>query len=174
VRKSSFLVVATSLLVAGLIATMPAVGATVLDRDIGVDERDIEPRPGRDPDIRSTMRKLVVNDGRRVITIVVRFYEEHPRFGLEIRLDALGGPRADHIMSVVSECNVWRKGHRRDHVTGRSHLRRGRFVCRVPARAVSPTKPIRWKVRTTVPDGSGPDTEFEIDYAPSDRGWYPR
>lgn len=76
-------------------------------------------------------------------------------------------------MSVVDECNVWRKGHHRDLVEGKSHLRGGRFVCRVPARAVSPTKSIRWKVRTRVPDGSRRETEFEIDYAPSNRGWYP-
>jgi hypothetical protein len=173
VRMSSFRLLAASLAIACVSATAPTAGATVLDRDVGFDERDIEPRPGRDPDIRWTMRKLAINDGRRVFTIVVRFYEDHPRFGLEIRLDALGGPQVDHIMSVQTECAVWRKGHRRDHVTGRSHLRGGRFVCRVPARAVSPMKSIRWKVRTTVPDGSRRDTEFEIDYAPSDRGWYP-
>jgi hypothetical protein len=161
-----------SLLLACVLAAAPSATATEIDRDIGFDERDIEPRPGRDPDIRSTVRKLVQHDGRTVLTIVVRFFERHPRFGLEIRLDALGGPKTDHIMSVVGECNVWRKGHRHDHVTGRMHQRGGRFVCRVPARAVSPTKSIRWKVRTTMPDGSRRDTDFEIDYAPSNRGWY--
>jgi hypothetical protein len=49
-----------------LLATAPAANATVVYRDTGYDERDIEPRPGRDPDIRSTTRKLTVNDGRRV------------------------------------------------------------------------------------------------------------
>jgi hypothetical protein len=162
-----------SIVAACALASVPAAGATVIERDIGYDERDIEPRPGRDPDIRSTTRKLVVNDGRRVLAVVVRFYEDHPRFALEIRLDAGGGPRVDHIMSVQSECNVWRKGHRRDFTTGTSRLRGGRFVCRVPARVVAPTKSIRWKVRTKVPDGSRLGTEFEIDYAPSNRGWYP-
>jgi hypothetical protein len=108
-----------------------------------------------------------------VLTIVVRFYEDHPRFALEIRLDALGGPLFDHVMSVQSECNVWTRSHRGDETEGGSHLRGGRFVCRVPARAVSPTKSIRRKVRTRAPDGSRRATGFEIDYAPSNRGWYP-
>ena len=172
-RRFVFWLPAASLFLACMLATAPPASATVIDRDIGYDERDIEPRPGRDPDIRSTTRKLTVNDGRRVLAIIVRFYEHHPRFSLEIRLDALGGPSVDHFMSVVDECNVWRKGHHRDLVEGKSHLRGGRFVCRVPARAVSPTKSIRWKVRTRVPDGSRRGTEFEIDYAPSNRGWYP-
>ncbi len=172
-RTSVFPLLLSVLVVACVLETVPAVADTVIDRDLGHDERDIEPRPGRDPDIRSTTRKLVVNDGRRVLAIVVRFYEDHPRFALEVRLDARGGPRVDHIMSVQSECNVWRKGHRRDHTTGTSHLRGDRFVCRVPARVVSPTKSIRWKVRTKVPDGSRRGTGFEIDYAPSNRGWYP-
>ena len=55
---------------------------------------------------------------------------------------------------------------------GRRSLRGRRFVCRMPARLVSPTKSIRWKIRTKVPDGSRRDTTFVIDYAPSDRGWY--
>jgi hypothetical protein len=139
--------------IACALASAPAANATVIDRDTGYDERDIEPRPGHDPDIRSRTRKLTVNDGRRVLAIIVRFYEHHPRFALEIHLDARAGPPVDHIMSVQTECNVWR--------------------CRVPARAVSPTKSIRWKVRTKVLDGSRRATEFEIDYAPSNRGWYP-
>ena len=172
-RRFSFRLLPALLVVACVLASAPAANATVIDRDTGYDERDIEPRPGRDPDIRSTTRKLTVNDGRRVLAIIVRFFEDHPRFALEIHLDARGGPGVDHIMSVQTECNVWRKGHRHDLVEGTSHLRGGRFVCRVPARAVSPTKPIRWKVRTKVPDGSRRATEFEIDYAPSNRGWYP-
>lgn len=173
VRRFSFWLLTTSLVAACTLTTISAAGATVIDRDTGYDERDIEPRPGRDPDIRSTTRKLTVDDGRRVLAIIVRFYEHHPRFALEIHLDARGGPPVDHLMSVQTECNVWRKGHRHDLVEGKSHLRGGRFVCRVPARAVSPTKSIRWKVRTKVPDGSRRATEFEIDYAPSNRGWYP-
>jgi len=160
----------SALVVVGVLLAAPAAGARVIDRDFGHDERDIEPREGRDPDIKSTMRKLAVNDRRRVLTIAVRFYERHPRFDLHIRLDARGGPRVDHIMSWRSECAVWRKGHRRDFVKGRYHEVRGRFICRVPARAVHPSKPIRWKLRTVPPDFA-PD--FEIDYAPSDRGWYP-
>lgn len=173
VRRFAFWLSAVSLLGSSLLADVPAANAAVIDRDTGYDERDIRPGPGRDPDIRSTTRRLAVNDGRRVLTIVVRFFEDHPKFALEIRLDARGGPLVDHIMSVQSECSVWQKGRPRDLVAGRSHLRGGRFVCRVPARAVSPTKSIRWKVRTMVPDGSRRQTGFEIDYAPSNRGWYP-
>lgn len=168
-RTASTTLLSALVVVATLVA-VPAAGARVIDRDFGYDERDIEPREGRDPDIKSTMRKLAVNDGRRVLTVAVRFYERRPRFGMRIRLDARGGLRVDHIMSWESECAVWRKGHRRDFVKGRYQKVNGRYICRVPARAVHPSKAIRWKLRTVPPDFA-PD--FEIDYAPSDRGWYP-
>jgi len=156
------------------LAATPAV-AIVVDRDTGFDASDIPPNGQWDPDIRSTTRKLVVrDDGGRVLSIAVRFYERDGRWPLEIRLDATGGARVDHLMRTFGEdCFVWPKGHRDDGVQGRASARGDRSVCRVPARAVAPTKSIRWKVRTSLPEaapaGGG---AFVIDYAPSDRGWY--
>jgi hypothetical protein len=147
-------------------------GAVVVDRDTGFDANDIPPNGHNDPDIRSTTRKLVARDtGGRVLSIVVRFYERHAGWPLWVRLDARGGPRVDHIMSTFGDqCYVWRKGHRHDGVEVRGSAHGFRFVCRMPARLVSPTKSVRWKVRTQAPDGSG--SEFVMDFAPSDRGWY--
>ena len=160
-------------LVAMSLATTPAV-AVVVDRDTGFDANDIPPNGHAAPDIRSTTRKLTTHDGRRVLSIIVRFYERDGRWPLEIRLDATGGAGVDHLMRTFGEdCFVWPKGRRDDGVQGRASARGDRSVCRVPARAVSPTKSIRWKVRTSLPEaapvGGG---AFVIDYAPSDRGWY--
>ena len=77
-RRFSFWLLPALLVVACALAAAPAANATVIDRDTGYDERDIEPRPERDFDIRSTTRKLTVNDGRRVLAIIVRFFEHHP------------------------------------------------------------------------------------------------
>jgi hypothetical protein len=160
-------------LVAISLTATPAV-ALVVDRDTGFDANDIPPNGHIDPDIRSTTRKLVAHDDSgRVLSIVVRFYERHGWWPLWIRLDARGGPRVDHIVSTHGDqCYVWPKGHRRDGVQVRGVAHGDRFVCRMPARLVSSTKSIRWKVRTKVPDGSGQIGTFVTDFAPSDRGWY--
>ena len=48
----------------------------VIDRDTGYDPRDIEPeREFQPPDVSSTTRRLATVDGRRIVAIVVRFYE---------------------------------------------------------------------------------------------------
>ncbi|MEX1262875.1 MAG: hypothetical protein WEE66_02900 [Actinomycetota bacterium] len=149
-------------------------GAVVLDRDTGYDARDIEPGPGGyNPDIRSTTRRVSERGGRRVLAIVVRFYGRQGGWPLDVRLDAMGGSRVDHLMRTFGEeCYVWPKGDRAEGVQGRGATRGDRFVCRVPARVVTPSKSIRWKVQTRPPDGSRRLGIFEIDYAPSDRGWY--
>ena len=150
-------------------------GAVVLDRDTGYDARDIDPGPGGfNPDIRSTTRRLSEHGGRRVLAIVVRFYERQGGWPLDVRLDATGGPRVDHLMRTFGEdCFVWSKGERAEAVQGRGAARGDRFVCRVPARVLRPSKSIRWKVETRPPEDSAPrGSTFEIDYAPSDRGWY--
>jgi hypothetical protein len=168
--RRAICIVLGCLVAMSLVAT-PAV-AVVIDRDTGFDANDIPPNGHIDPDIRSTTRKLVVrDDGGRVLSIVVRFYERHGWWPLWMRLDARGGPRVDHIVSTFGDqCYVWPKGHRHDGVEVRGNAHGFRFVCRMPARLVSPEKSIRWKVRTNVPDGSG--SEFVMDFAPSDRGWY--
>jgi hypothetical protein len=171
VRRFSLGLLPASLLVV-LLALTPAT-AVVIDRDTGFDANDVPPNGHIDPDIRSTTRKLTVDDGGRQLSIVVRFYERHGGWPLWIRLDARLGPRVDHIVSTFGDsCFVWPKGHKRDGVEVRAEAHGRRFVCRMPARLVSPTKSIRWKVRTKVPDGSSRDSTFVIDYAPSDRGWY--
>jgi hypothetical protein len=153
------------------LAVTPAF-AVVIDRDTGFDADDVPPNGRFHPDIRSTTRKLAArDDGGRVLSIVVRFYERDALWPLEIRLDARGDARVDHMASTyVGRCYVWRKGHRHDGTLVRGVDHGDRFVCRMPARLVSPTKSIRWKVRTQAPDGSG--SEFVMDFAPSDRGWY--
>jgi hypothetical protein len=150
-----------------------AAATVVIDRDTGFDANDVPPAGRNDPDIRSTTRRLTQLEGRRVLAIVVRFYEEHGWWPLWIRLDARGGPRVDHIVSTFGDqCYVWPKGRRRDRVEGRASVDGDRFVCRMPAREVSPTKQIRWKVRTQPPDGSRRGSDFVMDFAPSNRGWY--
>ncbi len=154
-----------------LLATFPA-GATVIDRDTGFDPRDVPPLGHADPDIESTTRKLVSDDGRRVLSIVVRFYGRQGWWPLSMRLDARGDPRVDHFIITDSHhCYVWPKGRKRDRVEVRGDVHGSRFVCRLLARQVSPTKSIRWKVRTNYPDGSR-GSDFVVDYAPSAHGWY--
>ncbi len=171
-RRSSLRLLPALLILCLLLGAVPA-GAAVIDRDIGFDANDIPPNGHIDPDIRSTTRKLAERDGRRVLTIVVRFYERHAWWPMWVRVDARGGPRVDHIVSTFGDqCYVWPKGRRHDGVEVRASAHGDRLACRMPARTVSPTKSIRWKVRTKVPDGSRGGSEFVIDYAPSDRGWY--
>lgn len=171
-RSSSSRLLTTILVLCVHTGATPA-AAAVIDRDTGFDANDIPPNGHIDPDIQSTTRRLAEREGRRVLSIVVRFYERHGWWPLWIRLDARGGPRVDHIVSTFGDqCYVWPKGRRHDGVEGRASAHGDRFVCRMPARTVSPTKSIRWKVRTKVPDGSRRGSDFVIDYAPSDRGWY--
>ncbi|MBA3764687.1 MAG: hypothetical protein H0X05_04165 [Actinobacteria bacterium] len=156
-----------------VMAVVTPASAVVLDRDTGFDARDVKSDSPFDADIRSTTRKLSTRDGGRVLAIIVHFYEADGGWPLEVRLDANGGPRVDHVMRTFDEeCFVWPKGRRDDGVQGRGSARGDRFVCRLPARRVSPTKSIRWKVRTSPPEDAPARGAFEIDYAPSDRGWY--
>jgi hypothetical protein len=172
VRRSSVRLLTTILALCVLTGTTHA-SAAVIDRDTGFDANDVPPNGHIDPDIRSTTRRLAERDGSRVLAIVVRFYERNAWWPLWIRLDARGGPRVDHIVSTISDqCYIWQKGHREERIEGRAAGHGDRFVCRMPARVVSPTKSIRWKVRTQAPDGSRPGSEFVMDFAPSDRGWY--
>jgi hypothetical protein len=78
-------------------------GAALIDRDIGFDANDIPPNGHIDPDIRSTTRKLAEHDGRRMLSIVVRFYESNAGWPLWIRLDARGGPVVDHIVNTFGD-----------------------------------------------------------------------
>jgi hypothetical protein len=161
------------LAVACLVAGGPIAAADVFDRDTGFDPDDVPSGSGRiHPDIRSTTRKLVVRDGRRVIAIVVRFYEADAGYPLAIQLDAREGPKLDHrLLTFSNSCLLWRTGHRGDRRTVRFAARGRRAVCRFPARFVDPTKSIRWKLWTYPPDGSRTTRGFVMDHAP-DHGWY--
>jgi len=158
------------------LVTLPVAPASaeVLDRDTGFDPQDIEHIPGINaPDIRSTTRRLAQDHGRRVLAIIVRFYDPDGGLPTSVRIDANGGPSVDHLMWIqVNGCAVWPKGRRSDSVVGRAAARGAREVCRVPGRAVAASKPIRWKVRTEPPDGSRRGDTFEIDHAPNGRRWY--
>jgi hypothetical protein len=82
------------------LAVTPAI-AVVIDRDTGFDADDVPPNGRFHPDIRSTTRKVVArDDGSRVLSIVVRFYERDALWPLEIRLDARGDARVDHMAST--------------------------------------------------------------------------
>lgn len=160
-------------LVACVVVSAPAASATVIDRDVGFDPDDVRAVGRIHPDIRSTTRKLVAHGRRRVVSIVVRFYEADGGYPLSMRLDARGGPQVDHLVfTSFDTCFLWRKGHRDDGQIVRFAARGHRAVCRFPARDVAPTKSIRWKLWTYPPDGSRGTGGFEIDYAPDDRGWY--
>ncbi|MGH2629763.1 MAG: hypothetical protein ACRDHI_04285 [Actinomycetota bacterium] len=154
-------------ILATVLGVVPA-EAVVLDRDTGFDARDMDPQ---EPDIASTTRKLSTHQGRRVLAIIVRFYDRDAGWPLRVHLDATGGRRVDHVMNAFGEeCFVWPKGDRNAGKSGRASARGDRFVCRVPARWVSPTKSISWKVCTRPPEDPSPG--FEIDHAPSDQEWY--
>lgn len=152
---------------------LPASAGTVVDRDTGSDPRDIEPQDGfQPPDISSTTRRVATVDGRRVVAIVVRFYERSAGGRIDVRIDATAGPRVDHRMLLWAfadpGCWVWTKGDRDGRVRGKVGWRPDRVVCRVPARVLDPDGEIRWKVRAEANDGG-----FEPDFAPDGRGWYP-
>jgi hypothetical protein len=147
-------------------------------RDRGFDPDD----RSSGPDIRSTTRKVWVGPhGHAWLTIRLDAYTA---FGLYweaiVRLDAEGGPLADHRMTLHwldlsgTRCGV-RDVHRHRSVEGL--FRQGDGIsqdstwasCRVPLRAVDPTKRIRWKVLGV--DLYGGDTVYD-EFAPNGRGWY--
>ena len=74
--RTSLRLLPVTLVLSALVGVMPA-GAAVIDRDIGFDANDIPPNGHIDPDIRSTTRKLAERGGRRMLSIVVRFYESN-------------------------------------------------------------------------------------------------
>jgi hypothetical protein len=165
--------IAVTIVGAVVVATVGAAGATVTERDIRFDPRDIERQSGfQPPDISSTTRRVAAVDGRRVVAIVVRFFERSASGRVIVRIDASGGRRVDHRMLIIAfadpGCWVWPNGDRDAGVSGKVAWRAARIACRVPARVLAPDKEIRWKVRAEAGDGG-----FEPDFAPDDRGWYP-
>jgi hypothetical protein len=146
-------------------------------RDRGFDPDDRSSAP----DIRSTTRKVWVGPrGRAWLTIRLDAYGA---FGLYwetiVRLDTRGGPLTDQRMTLGwldlsgQRCQV-RGVHPNPVVEGLFRQGDGVQVdstwasCRVPLRAVDPTKRIRWKVLGV--DLSS-DAEYD-EFAPNGRGWY--
>jgi hypothetical protein len=155
-----------------VVAVAGPAGAVVIDRDTGYDRRDIEPEQNfQPPDISSTTRRLATVEGRRIVAIVVRYYERSATGRVNVRIDASGGRRVDHRMLITAfadpGCWIWPKGDRDARVAGKVGWRSERVACRVAARHLDPDKAIRWKVRAEASDGG-----FEPDFAPDDRGWY--
>jgi hypothetical protein len=151
--------------------------------DTGFDPDDVPDDQGaessqRDPDIRSTTRKVTANaTGGRSLSIVVRTYEYfYGYWTILVRVDSRGGPHADARMRLYDDgagrttCKVWFFS---SGVTHRGELRFGgeppsyrRVLCRVPLRWVHPNKRIRWKLFSRAA-GNGID-----EYAPDDHSWY--
>lgn len=184
----------TSILAAGVAITMLAMCAVdgaadptgrrsaPLYVDTELDPDDVPVDPGsccqQDPDIRSTTRKVAVDDGRRSLFITFRSFESLVGYWtVSVPLDTRGGGRIDARMRIHDSgvgptgCGVrfLAKGPRR---RGRLSLPLvgDRATCRVPLAWVHPNKRIRWKLisRAGV-EGSEPGVD---EYAPDDHGWF--
>jgi len=154
-------------LIAALMAPTTA-GATY--RDTGYDPNDVKSTP----DVRSTTRKVLQVDGRRVLAVVVRSYGRWPGwrtgFGVKVKLDTRGGPRFDAKLLLLSGedaiCTAVRNDEQLSPLDLGFSRDRTRIVCRVPMPFLGPNKRIRWKVM------AGTWRLRHPDYAPSDRSWY--
>ena len=169
---------------------LPASAATSLTqadlvyKDTGFDADDIPRDQGeemgvRDPDIRSTTRKITLEDaGGRTLSIAVTTYEYfYGYWRIVVRLDSRGGPRADARMIIRDDGGGFERCRVRFLSSGEAHLGELRFpgeppsyervVCGAPLRWVHPNKRIRWTLISRAA-GNGID-----EYAPSDHTWYP-
>ena len=120
-------------------------------------------------DIASTNRTVgAANDGRRYLLVQFRTFESldiNYYFEVTVRLDTRGGPKSD--LTVVmgsydmsgSTCHL-ASGYR--DFGFRWHDSAG--WCSLPLRLAGPTKPIRWKLISTLGPGS-PDLAPNV-------GWY--
>lgn len=138
--------------------------------------RDPDDRPpaGTDPDLRSTSRRVVTVEGRRVLIVSVRAYEEFDiAWNITTRLDSKDGPRRDFVMYIYDAdqsgrgCRFYPGGHPRDFIRGRFTQVADRVACRVRLGLVHATKMIRWKLSSISQWKGGGD-----DHAPNGGGWY--
>jgi hypothetical protein len=155
-------------------------GEDVLYVDVGLDPDDVPIDEGsccqQDPDIRSTRRRVFIDDGRRLF---VNFHTSEPLLGywkVVVRLDTRGGPRSDARMRIFDDgagsagCTVrFGSGPRRE---GEYHAPNfgDRASCEVPLKWVRQNKRIRWKL---VSRAGVEGTEPGVDEFAPDRGWYP-
>ena len=146
--------------------------------DTGFDADDIPDEQGaedfqRDPDIRSTTRKVLVEDaGGRSLSLVVHIYRYFVGYWrIVVRLDSRGGPHADARMTLsddgagTARCRVRFRSSGEAH-RGNLRLESDRAVCHAPLRWVHPNKRIRWKLFSRAA-GNGID-----EFAPNDHTWY--
>jgi hypothetical protein len=185
IRRGSVVLAVVAITTVGLASSAFAGASTPRDPvyvDTGYDPDDIPVDEGsccqRDPDIRSTTRKVATGTNGRSLFITFRTYERLLGYwAVRVRLDTRGGPDADAHMALrdsgvgPTRCGVrflaW--GPRRQ---GTLHLPRGghRATCRVPLRWVHPSKRIRWKLLSPAgAEGTEPGVD---EYAPDDRSWY--
>jgi hypothetical protein len=120
-------------------------------------------------DVSSTTRTVAAaKNGRRYLLVGFRTFESldiNYYFEVTVRLDTRGGPKGDLTMVMGSfdmsgsTCHL-ASGYR--DFGFRWHDSVG--SCSIPLRLADPTKPIRWKLITTLGPGSP-------DFAPN-VGWY--
>lgn len=116
---------------------------------------------GTDPDIRSTILRVEPREDGRYLILVVRAYEVlSDWWRIEVRLDAQGERRAEHIMTLWNAdtgglgCSIHPRRDR-DAERGAFHQNGKAARCRVPIRLVKPDKPIRWKLVSESAYGEG-------------------
>ena len=170
------------LLLAGLTAALVAQGGPVAAREYTDSGWDPADSGGERLDISTSQRKVWTRESDGTSWLVVRF-SSHGNNGIDWRvrvwLDSRAGPRADYIMTMnefdmspSSGCNVHpRPGRRGRWVRG---VFIGRLTsepgCRVPLRAVHPSKRIRWRLISIDLWNGARDV---IDHAPDGVRFYP-
>ena len=154
------------------VASMPG-GAAADYRDTSHDPDD-RPAAGTDPDLRSTTRRVLTGDGRRVLIVSVRAYEEFDvAWNITTRLDSKDGPQRDFVMYIYDAdqsgrgCRFYPAGQPGDFIRVRFTQIASRVACRVRLGLVDPTKRIRWKLSSITEWEGGRD-----DRAPDGGGWY--
>ena len=159
-------------LIFALVASLPGWAAA----DYRDTYRDPDDRPpvGTDPDLRSTSRRVVTVNGRRILVVSVRAYEEFDiAWNITTRLDSKDGPRRDFVMYIYDAdqsgrgCRFYPAGQSGDFIRGRFTQAADRVACRVRLGLVEATKRIRWKLTSITQWKGGRD-----DHAPNGGGWY--
>lgn len=171
--------IASTVMIVGLLSA-PGHAAVRQQFDVGYDPDDRPADGWVDPDIRSSTRKVSLDDdGRRWLAIRFTTYDVLQIYWtVVVRLDIRGDQRTDAKLAMTDDgagtwgCRFkpkldapWRDG--RFHFVGRLLLEHG-GVCRVPMAWVQARKPIRWKIFS--PKSVEPGHRVD-EYAP-DRGWY--
>lgn len=172
--------VATAVLILPASAEATVRGPDVLYVDVGLDPDDVPIDEGsccqQDPDIRSTKRRVFVDEGRWLF-VNFRAYEQLLGYWkVVVRLDTRGGRRSDARMRIFDNgagragCAVRFRSEPRRKGEYRASSAGDRASCRVPLRWVNPNKRIRWRLFS--PAGLE-GTEPGVDEFAPDRGWYP-